>query len=473
MQQNGSIGKIRDDLREDAGLFQYLVKDLVKKSRNPPYGKQQGVSTVITFVSDVAARVDAFGASVHALGSSVQISSLYKEKQAIIHDIHTASGIVGSVFVASHWQSPAIDQSVVDQAGTLKGNILAHFNDYTRDQHAIGEIFEKQYRRAYVPLPIIIPVYTYATSSGMAALTTAALMIMGETQKDTPIFMGESCYFETKQLLLSLFGRRIVSVDLADTHSVAEAVLKHKPVALFADTIGNEPAMRVADIPALLSLMKSSEHSQTYVVADTSASSFARPLINGLRLPSGVMLIGVESQNKFLQYGLDRVTAGVVWGTGFAAMKLYDYRDHAGTICPDASIAALPTPNRVMAARYVRRLGRNAALMAHLLAGSDKIKRLGVTVRYPESAGFCGAYLMLSWKENPLRTFDGYIKKVMGAAQRRGIPLVHGTSFGFHTTRVYTVAMHTQYGKPFLRISPGTETEQEIHELARLLIDML
>lgn len=473
MQQNGSIGKIRDDLCEDVQLFRYLVKDLVKKIRSTPNSKQQGVNSIVALVGDLAARVDAFGASVHTLDSNAQTPFLYREKMAIIHDIHAVSGIVGSVFVASHWQSPAIDQSVVDQAGVRKGKILAHFNDYTRDQHAVGELFEKQYRRAYIPLPIIIPVYAYATSNGMAALTTAALMVMGEAPKDAPILVGDSCYFETKQLLLSLFGSRIVSVDFADTRSVAEAVQKHKPVAVFVDTIGNEPAMRVVDIPTLLSTMKSSGHSQTYVVADVSASSFMRPLIGGLRPPTGVMLIGVESQNKFLQYGVDRVTAGVVWGTGFAAMKLYDYRDHAGTICPDASIAVLPTPSRSLAARYMRRLGRNASVMADLLSRSDKIKRLGVEVRYPKSAGFCGAYLMLFWKENPLRTFDGYIQKVMKTATRRGIPLVHGTSFGFHTTRLYTVAMHTQYGKPFLRISPGTETEPEIHDITGLFIDAM
>lgn len=473
MSEYDDIGKIRDDLREDVGFFRYLVKDLAKKSRNPGYGKQREILAVIAAVEDVVMRVEAFATAVNAAQSSVQIPSLYMEKQAIVSSIHRIAGIVGNAAVASDWQSPAINQSVVDQVGIRKGKILAHFNDYTRDQHLIGQLFEKQYRRAFVPVPFTIPVYTYPTVSGMAAMTTAALMVMGETPRDAPILVGESCYFETKQLLLSLFGARIVIADLANGQDAIKAVRQYSPVAVFADTIGNEPGMRVVDIPALLYHLKSSEYSQTYVVADVSASSFLHPLIRGLRMPSGVMLIGVESQNKFLQYGLDRVTAGVVWGTGFAAMKLYDYRDHAGTICPDASIAALPTPNRLLATRYVRRLGRNASLMAQLLLQSDKVKRLGVAVRYPDYAGFCGAYLMLCWKENPLRTFDGYINKVMKAAKHRGIPLVHGTSFGFHTTRVYTVAMHTRYGRPFLRISPGTETEQEIGNLAKLFIDVM
>lgn len=473
MQQSGCIGKIRDDLREDAGLFRYLVDDLARRCGNVSYRQRQEVRSLIAVIESLTKRVEAFRAKVDAPENSMQPPLLYKEKQLIISDIHAVSGIVGSVIVASHWQSPAIDQSVVDQAGSRKGKILAHFNDYTRDQHALGELFEKQYRRAYVPLPLTIPVYTYATNSGMAALTTAALMVLGEIPKDAAVLMGESCYFETKQLLHSLFGTRIVSVDFSDMHSTADAVHKYKPPAIFADTIGNEPAMRIVDIPVLLSIMKRSGYSQTYVVADVSASSFMRPLSGKWRVPSGVMLIGVESQNKFLQFGCDRVTAGVVWGTGFAAMKLYDYRDHAGTICPDATIASLPTPSRHIATRYIIRLARNAALMARLFFHNDKVKRLGVSVRYPESDGFNGAYFMLFWKEHPLRTFDGYIKKVMKIAKQRGIPLVHGTSFGFHTTRVYTVAMHTHYEKPFLRISPGTETEQEIGALARLLIDAL
>lgn len=475
MQSDDALQKIRRDLVEDAALFRFITDDLVKKieqqKRKPLPITGDITDSMLRTLSSLRERNDVFAKNGNAVTEHTALDSLYREKRQLIADIHATIALAGSLVTSSHWQSPAIDQSQVDQRGALPGKILAHYNDYTRDQHVLGEVFEKRYRRQYVPVPFTIPVFTYATTSGMAALTTAALFVMGETPNESTILMGTSCYFETKQMLLSMFGKRIVPVDVTDSDAIREAVIANRPSAIFVDTIGNEPLMRVADIPSLITAMSLSRAGKTYVVADISASNMMHPLMRGARLPKGMTLIGVESQNKFLQLGFDRVTAGVVWGTGFTAMKLYDYRDHAGTIGTDATIAALPTPNRIIAHRYISRLGRNANLLAKLLRTNTKLIRKGITVVYPECDFFGGAYLMLSWKQHPFRTFDRYIRTVMSLAKKRNIALVHGTSFGFHTTRIYTVAMHTLYEKPFLRIAPGTETEAQMQDIYRLLID--
>lgn len=475
MQSDESLQKIRRDLVEDAAFFRFITDDLVKKigqqkrRREPIIGDI--TDSMLRTLASLRERINVFAKNGDSITDHNSIDSLYREKRQLIVDIHAIIALVGSFVTSSHWQSPAIDQSQVDQRGVIPGKILAHYNDYTRDQHLLGEAFEKRYRRQYVPVPFTIPVFTYATASGMAALTTAALFVMGETPNESPILMGTSSYFETKQLLLSMFGKRIIPVDVTDTDAIREAVITHRPSAIFVDTIGNEPMMRVANLPALITAMSMSPTEKTYVVADISASSMMHPLMHGARLPKGLMLIGVESQNKFLQLGFDRVTAGIVWGTGFPAMKLYDYRDHAGTIGADATIAALPTPNKTVAYRYISRLGRNANQLATLLRANTKLIRKGISVRYPEGDSFGGAYLMLSWKQRPFRTFDGYIRTVMALAKKRNIAIVHGTSFGFHTTRLYTVAMHTLYEKPFLRIAPGTETEAQMQDIYHLLID--
>lgn len=470
------VNSVQYDLKEDATLFYYILDDLIKKAKNRNQNRpiiSPIASAVVQTLLTVRKSVTTFVREADALTKMDDGDVLYGQKRQIIGDIHAAITLVGSVVTSSCWQSPAIDQSVIDRRGTPQGKILAHYNDYTRDQHHIGEVFEKKYRNEYIRVPLTIPVYTYVTSSGMAALTTAALLVLGETPKDSPIIMGTSCYFETKQLLLSLFGKRVIEVDLTDTITRDQVISCYQPSAVFADTIGNEPGMHVVDIPSLLIAMRQSHAKERYVVADLSASSLMHPLMHGLTLPKSMMLIGVESQNKFMQFGFDRITAGVVWGTGFAAMKLYDYRDHAGTIAGDTTVASLPTPNKTLALRYIKRLERNTRLMYESLNDNEKIIRKGVTVRLPHGKEFSGAYFMLSWKQHPLRSFDGYVKKVMALAKKRNIPLVHGTSFGFHTTRIYTVAMHTLYEKPFLRVAPGSETEPEIREISSLLIDAL
>lgn len=459
------------DLKEDAVFFSDILRDCGKRlmlscrnGRRSPH-----VSYAESEIRRASSEVSLWFKDICKTENQKDAAKLYERKNIIVETVHQCLGIVGQIAVSSHWQSPAVGQSGVDQVGNLNGKIIAHFNDYTRDQHVLGVEFEKRYRDAYIRVPRTIPVYAYATSSGMAAMTTAALMILGETPADAPVLLGTSCYFETKQLIKKMFGARVYDVDLADRAAVSRAVREHSPVAVFADTIGNEPEMRVVDGHTLTQEMRHSRRSKKYIVLDTSASAHMHRVVRGVALPRGIMLIGVESQNKLLQFGFDRVTAGVVWGTGYEAMLLYDYRDHAGTICPDVLLATLPTPNTRLANTHIRRIERNTIMLADILRNDAGVKGKNVKVVYPTVHGFRGAYFMLSFFERPFRTYDHYIQKVMKASSREGTPLVHGTSFGFHTTRLYTVAKNTSYEHSFLRISPGTETEQQILEIGKIL----
>ena len=48
-------------------------------------------------------------------------------------------------------------------------------------------------------------------------------------------------------------------------------------------------------------------------------------------------------------------------------------------------------------------------------------------------------------KNNTKRNLNNFVSRALKIAKQRAIPLVFGTSFGLATTRVYVVAMHTQY----------------------------
>lgn len=476
MTDDSFYAKTIGDLMIDSSVFYGILKDCTKKLKHV-HRMENNVAPIYKNVHDLLhqleLRTDDWVAEIKKAQSSVDISSLYEKKNELVRAIHECIGIVGQAWVSSHWQSPSIDQSVVDASGNIRGKIIAHFNDYTRDQHVLGVEFEKMYRKEYVRVPRTIPVYTYATVSGMAAMTTAALMILGETPRHAPILLGASCYFETKQLIKKMFGARVHEENLTNHEAVSRYIREYAPAAVFADTIGNEPGMHIVEGPSLIRQMSVSNAQKKYVVLDLSASAFMRAPMSGISLPKGLMLIGVESQNKLLQFGFDRVTAGVVWGTGFDAMLLYDYRDHAGTICPDASVATLPTPSARLASIHTHRIERNTKMLVAFLRRDPRLNAKLAQVVYPSLRGFCGVYCMLYWQERPLRTFDGYIHRVMKHAKHKKIPLVHGTSFGFHTTRLYTVAKNTHYERPFLRISPGTETEEQILQIAQLLADAL
>ena len=477
MKQTEQLTQTILDLYEDVKIFTYIALDyrrkLVESSAMHHKVTQKTIlDNTSNFVEQQLRHIQEMINEFHkAIRNSEQatLPKIFEQKQHIIESLRQVAGLVGYAVTMSHWQSPAINSSSVDNVGSLKGKILAHYNDYTRDMHILGVEFEKAYRDQYIPIPYSIPVFTFATSSGMAAMTTAALFVQGETQNEGNILMGTSCYFETKQLLKKLFGSRIHEIDLSDLEFCKTAFNKYEPVAVFADTIGNEPNMRTVDISNLITLASIKPETSVFIVCDPTANTLSATYIQGFRLPKNVVLIGVESQNKLLQFGLDRVCAGVVWGTGYISQKLYDYRDHAGTICSDSTIATLPTPNRAMAKLYTKRLVRNTQILISALKNNSKIQTKKIHILYPKKSAAQGVYFILHWKQSILHSYTRYIHHVLSAAKKSDIALVHGTSFGLTTTRIYNVAMHTQYTRPFLRISAGNETASQIQTLGELL----
>ena len=467
------------DLREDVKIFTYIAHDcrrkLIESSvTHHKVAQKNLLENTSDFVEQqlrqIQHTIEEFHKTIRAADYNT-LPNIYEQKQHIIASLHHVAGLVGYAVTMSHWQSPAIDSAHIDNVGSLKGKILAHFNDYTRDMHVLGVEFEKAYRDQYIPIPHTIPVFTFATSSGMAAMTTAALFIQGETPNDGIILMGKSCYFETKQLVNKLFGHRVHEVDLSDAELARDACNKYKPAAIFADTLGNEPSMRQVEISDLVRLASGTTRDRVFIICDPSANTLSATYIKGFTLPKNITLVGVESQNKLLQFGLDRVCAGVVWGTGYVSQKLYDYRDHAGTICPDSTIATLPTPNREMAKLYTKRLVRNTQELVLQLRNNTKVKAKKINIIYPSNSH--GVYFILHWRQSLLHSYNRYIHQVIANAKKSNIEIVHGTSFGLHTTRIYTVAMHTQYSHAFLRIAAGSETISQIHALGELLIKYL
>lgn len=465
------------DLNEDVKIFTYIALDYHRKLIESSVShhkvpQKMFLDNTSNFIEQqlhqIQLMIDEFRKTIRS-ATYETLPKIFKQKQHIIESLHHIAGLAGNAVTMSHWQSPAIDSVSVDNVGSMKGKILAHFNDYTRDMHVLGVEFEKSYRDQYIPIPHTIPVFTFATSSGMAAMTTAALFVQGESQNEGNILIGTSCYFETKQLLKKLFGSRIHEVDLSDLELCRTAFSKYEPVAVFADTIGNEPNMRIVEISDIIKLASTKPEKSVFIVCDPTANTLSATYVQGFSLPKNVVLIGVESHNKLLQFGLDRVCAGVVWGTGYISQKLYDYRDHAGTICSDSTIATLPTPNRAMAKLYTKRLVRNTQMLISILETNTKLQKGKIHILYPKKSHAQGVYFILHWKQSILHSYNRYIRHILSAAKKSDIALVHGTSFGLTTTRIYSVAMHTQYSRPFLRISAGSETVLQVQALGELL----
>ena len=113
----------------------------------------------------------------------------------------------------------------------------------------------------------------------------------------------------------------------------------------------------------------------------------------------------------------------------------------------------LPTPNRRLLLKRLKRLERNATKLA------TEIK--GVRVVYPTS-GYRGGFLVIR-----LPKPKAAMKRILAAAKEQKVPLVAGSSFGLNITRIYVVAMKSAYSQPFLRLSAGTESWWEIERLLK------
>jgi cystathionine beta-lyase/cystathionine gamma-synthase len=177
-----------------------------------------------------------------------------------------------------------------------------------------------------------------------------------------------------------------------------------------------------------------------------------------------VRLVVFESLLKYAQLGLDRVAAGVIVAGPADAESLEEYREHLGTNIPDASVHALPPPDRGVLERRLARLQRNALRLAR---GLDERAPPGVSVIYPGRGGCLS--LLLEERSERLERQHRLVRGAVAEAARRGVRLLAGSSFGFDTTRIYLTAARAEYGIPFVRIAAGTEHRLELDALTDVL----
>lgn len=395
--------------------------------------------------------------------------------------IRSTQGIVGSLMVSMDWQSPSYNASVTCEAGSQRGKIIGTENDYKRDHHLDAYPYERAFVREYIDAPLKAFVRLYATSSGMAAFTTALNFLVMEKKIRGPVIMGANAYFENKELIEKMFAGSVIEVDESDTLAICQTVKKYAPRILFFDTIANSENISTPDIDAICNEVAKHAVLDTYMVIDnTCASVFYQPCKTFRYSHPRLHFLVIESLNKFHQFGMDRVTGGIVWGYGRDMGKLFGYRMHLGTNIPDASVHALPRPNRKRLERRLRRLSRNALTVARELQEyiSTTKKTILQEILYPglsfpvgnkqlRDCNFCGSFFALKFKEGrqSVSVYQHFIKRVIDFARQSGVSVVAGTSFGFSTTRVYLTALRATATHPFVRISPGAETAGEIQRL--------
>jgi cystathionine beta-lyase/cystathionine gamma-synthase len=367
-------------------------------------------------------------------------AQLAQAKAAHADLLRAERAALAGLVVAADWQSPSFGHAVRPAAGRRTGAIVPHVDDYTRDRHADAAEFEAAWV-ADVAMKDLTPLLT---SCGMAAVTTV-LGWLGPQPRGA--LLGRGVYHETRDLIR---GPRTV-VDETDTAALLAAIDARRPALVVLDSIGNAAGMPAPDLDAVVAHLR--DRGDVTLLIDNTACSIAwtPPPAGGLRL------VVIESLIKHAQLGLDRAPAGLILAAGPGTEALDAWREHLGTNITDYAAVALPPPNRELLLRRLRRLERNASLLAARVPGAAH-PSLPAHHAFARALPFRGSFLTI---ETPAP--ERFVDRALEAARAAKVPLHAGTSFGLDVTRVYAPIGPEPR---FARIAAGTEDRLAIEAVA-------
>ena len=514
---SADLRRIEKSIRRET--YQMAVKEVKRISKRLEKYKNQITKSCVILVSHAIGGAhpesewDAGQASMTVLQRT--LTKLEEKKKVYFDLIRTQAGIIGPLITSLDWQSPSFLYSQYSQAGKQTGKIKGTMNDYKRDTHLDEEEFEKAYIREYIDAPFKFGLKALMTSSGMSAFTTIFNFLLMEGKLAGKILLGKSSYFQYKQLVISalstpgeslratpgvLLRPSIIEVDESNTEGIIQSIKNSQPSAIFLDSLCNAKDIPVPDLPVIINFLVKDYKKDVYLVIDNTGLSITyqpfmltgssiandpRSSIAKLIKKAGKLhLLLFESLMKYVHFGLDRVTGGIIVAKGKDAVKLFEYRKHLGTNIPDDSTYAFPTPNRKMLEKRLKRLGRNASILAASLQEYiDKHPKCSLKkIIYPAlisprgspfghpRGGFRGSFFNLAFKKKNVRLYKRFIETAIKEAKRQKVDLIGGTSFGLNTTRIYLTSLWTKYGEPFVRVSVGTENKLQIEALKKVFV---
>jgi cystathionine beta-lyase/cystathionine gamma-synthase len=215
------------------------------------------------------------------------------------HDLGDSTPLVPPLYQSSVYTLPDLDALDRIMDGGAPGFI------YARDGHPNARALAARLAK------LESAEWALVTGSGMAALSALLLSSLDAGKR---VVASNRLYGRTTQLLQQEMARFGVTSHFLDTNDLAavEQALKSPTRVLLVETISN-PLVRVADIPALVSLCRKYE---CLLVVD---NTFATP-ITARPIETGADLV-MESLTKMIGGHAD-ITLGMVAGNGEALAEI-------------------------------------------------------------------------------------------------------------------------------------------------------
>jgi cystathionine beta-lyase/cystathionine gamma-synthase len=378
--------------------------------------------------------------------------------------IRCRQAVLAGALVADSWQSPSIRHSHRPQAGPALGRVRAHYDDYARDRHPAGVAYERLLAATRSPGATAL-----LTSCGMSAAVVALARLERAGALRSGVLVGSSTYHETRDLVLRAAPHALIPDEHPDA-ALLTVIRRYRPGCVVLDAVATEAGIAVPDIPRIAESLAAARPGAWLLIDITGAPLAASPLDLPEARKGTLRVLALESLTKHAQLGLDRVSAGALYTTPAESVALDHVREHLGANIADASVHALPTPDRAVLARRLARHARNADLLAHRLAATAPI---GVGVSHPALPTHPGhARQPATWLTLHLPTpqhAKTFTDHALTLARERSVALVEGASFGLDTTRIYAPSPGARPNSGYVRISPGIEHNAALPRLTEVL----
>lgn len=390
----------------------------------------------------------------------------------------------GVLLCANDWQSPVYASTIAIGENRLSAGIAEHRWDYKRDGHLDALEYEKQFLDQYVAHLGSTCAVGYLANCGMAAFTTMLSWIAHELRLGESTVLFQPMYFENLHLARAFFPHALQARPKSTDESIA-VLREQQPSVVFCDAVTNCGDVVSFDIAAILRWAANETTNPTAIVIDTTcvpAPLLPSGLLKGL--PEHVYVVLVESLAKHHQFGMDTVTGGIsiLHAPEDLHANFRKARARFGGNIADASVGALPKPNREAFIRRMKRHSQNTRFLADRLQqyiDSSKSNKTGCVLESLSwlhdgthtaqwYRGSC-LNLRLHRQFKSVRHYQEFEAKVVELSQACGHPIALSTSFGFDVSRLYVTAPSTPFEEPFLRVSLGTETTSEMTVFAEIL----
>lgn len=490
-QEYETLIQTKQDLLADIELLEYLTNDrqqLLNTRKNYlrqyPFIEQQIIIQDQIFVS-LSSTIKHIQEQTKQANSIQDLERCYNDIKLTYEYIRTQMSIVSAIALSTDWQSPSFSGSITNQAGYQEGTINQAINDYKRDRHQDALEYEYNFRKEYIQHSFINPVRIFATNSGMSALTTIIGFLKGEhDMSHSCIAVGAHSYFENKFILQRSFSHQYREFDETDVNSIQRIALNEKPFVWFLDSLCNDQTVTIPSIQEIISLTTKTPGYHPYIVIDNTVSSLTYQPLSKISFKAKQLIVW-ESLLKHHQFGLDRVSGGIIYASCSKASELYTYRDHLGTNITDIQVLSLPRPNKHMLSTRLKRHERNHTFLAkeiqHWITQHPQgVLSSVVSPSLPTHPGFGqstynGAFFTLQFNRRyqSVTYYKKFLETLLKKAKLSTIELIGGSSFGLPSTRLYVPASRKGQGTPFFRVSVGMEPFMTIQKISEVFLKTL